>query len=226
MTARDEARAGREPNPGAGSPELERLADAARRVIDLCVRSTVGPEEMDQAAQALETAAGHLAPATRTGAFVPSLTPLGTDAQPHPYNPVIGRGNPLAPPVAFETADGGVWATVTLGSAYEGPPGYVHGGVSSLLLDHALGTANSVAGHPGMTVHLGLRYRRPTPLFKPLEIRARLDRVEGRKAFTSGEILADGKVTVAAEGVFVALAAGQARRIFTALAEESGVQRP
>ena len=34
---------------------------------------------------------------------------------------------------------GGVVAEVTLGLAYEGPPGYVHGGMSALLMDQLLG---------------------------------------------------------------------------------------
>ena len=48
--------------------------------------------------------------------------------------------------------------------AYEGPPTCVHGGVIAETFDEVLGAANMVAGNPGMTGTLTVRYRKPTPL--------------------------------------------------------------
>ena len=36
-------------------------------------------------------------------------------------------------------------------AAYEGPPGYVHGGWVALTFDEILGMTNIASGHPGMT---------------------------------------------------------------------------
>ena len=47
---------------------------------------------------------------------------------------------------------------------YEGPPSCVHGGVIAETFDEMLGAACIVAGHPGMTGTLTVRYRKPTPL--------------------------------------------------------------
>ncbi len=106
--------------------------------------------------------------------------------------------------------------TVTLGAAYEGGPGLVHGGVLSLLFDHAMGIALFVAGHHAMTVSLEVRYRAPTPLDTALHVTAGLERVEGRKLFVTAAVSVDGTVTAEARGIFVALTPDNVARIFPA----------
>lgn len=121
------------------------------------------------------------------------------------HGPVSGPENAIAPPLFMEgLADGSVAGTVTLGLPYQGPPAHVHGGISALLLDHALGVANYWAGASGMTGTLTLRYVRPTPLFEPLHVTARQVGVDGRKIRTVGAITARGEQCVQAEGLFIA----------------------
>jgi acyl-coenzyme A thioesterase PaaI-like protein len=110
----------------------------------------------------------------------------------------------------------GVAGDVTLGPAYEGGPGLVHGGVLSLLFDQAMGIALFVAGHHAMTVSLEVRYRAPTPLDAPLHVTAGLERVEGRKLFVTAAVAVDGAVTAEARGIFVALTRDNVARIFPA----------
>jgi len=120
------------------------------------------------------------------------------------HNPVTGPENAIAPPVYLEaTSDGGVTGGCTLGLIYQGPPGYAHGGVTALILDHVLGVANHVAGESGMTAQLTVRYRRPTPLFEPLTISSRQVSVDGRKIRTGGAISVHGQECVSAEGLFI-----------------------
>ncbi|XRQ16682.1 PaaI family thioesterase [Actinomadura welshii] len=120
-------------------------------------------------------------------------------------NPVTGLLNPYAPPVELKAAEGGiVRGEFTLGALYEGPPTYVHGGVSAMVLDQALGMAAAISGTPGMTATLETRYRRPTPLGVPLSVEAKASRVEGRKVYASGAISGpDGRVTVEATAMFI-----------------------
>ena len=127
---------------------------------------------------------------------------------------VGGTAHPIAPQLhTVRTADG-VEGTVVLGPAYEGGPGLAHGGVLSLLFDHAMGQALFTAGYAAMTVSLEVRYRAPTPLEAPLAVSARLDRVDGRKLFVAGQIAVGGRVTAEAQGVFVQLTEANVAQIF------------
>lgn len=65
-----------------------------------------------------------------------------------------------------------------------------------------------------MTVRLGLRYRRPTPIAVPLTVAVRLDRVESRKLHLSASVSAAGEVTVEAEAIFVTLTTDNLDRVF------------
>lgn len=126
------------------------------------------------------------------------------------YDPVSGSENPFAP--LLEVAgrdDGSVVATASLGLAYQGPPGHVHGGVSALLLDHLLGMANHWgAGPSGMTGTLTVKFHAPTPLLTELTFTAQQAEYTDRKTRTTGTISigdpADGGIVcVSAEGIFI-----------------------
>jgi acyl-coenzyme A thioesterase PaaI-like protein len=131
------------------------------------------------------------------------------------HSPFIGLANPLSPPVQLEYAGDKVLGRVTFGSAYEGPPGCVHGGYIAAVFDELLGSAQSLSGEQGMTAHLGIDYRRPTPLHVPLLLEGWLDRSEGRKIYARATLHAEGELTAEASGLFIAFD----REKFTALLE-------
>ena len=81
----------------------------------------------------------------------------------------------------------------------------VHGGFVAATFDEVLGFVQSLGGNPGMTGTLTVKYRRPTPLHTELIIEAELVRIDGRKIFTEGRILANGVVTAEAEGLFISI---------------------
>jgi acyl-coenzyme A thioesterase PaaI-like protein len=118
-------------------------------------------------------------------------------------SPLVGRASPVAPPFVWRAAAEGVSAKGAFPTACEGPPGYVHGGWVALAFDEILGLANAVAGHPGMTGRLTVRYRRPTPLRHEVVFTGRVERVDGRRILTRARLEADGAVTAEAEGLFV-----------------------
>ena len=120
------------------------------------------------------------------------------------HSPIIGRSNPIAPPIEVEVRDKKVHGRAVFGAAYEGPPGCVHGGWIAAAFDEVLGMTQSMTGNPGMTGTLTIRYRRPTPLHAEIRFEAELDRVEGRKIFTTGRSYGpDGQLTAEAEGIFI-----------------------
>ncbi len=187
--------------------EKRRLAEAMRRVIEHLVVTDAPPERLAQAADRLSRFADMLAEYPRSTSF-PGFAESANAGDVHAFfdlSPVIGLSNPLAPPIWLHPEGDRVKGRAIFGSAYEGPPGCVHGGFVAAAFDEVLGFAQSITGNPGMTGTLTVRYRRPTPLHRELVFDAGVDRVEGRKIFVSATIAADGEVTAEAEGIFISL---------------------
>jgi acyl-coenzyme A thioesterase PaaI-like protein len=212
------------------TPERGRLAEAVRALID-AVMTTEGDDPallLDVAAEA-ERLAARLGGGRDSGA--------GYRPRSHgdylPRSPVVGQASPLAPRIEWEESDAaidgqpGIEAHGTFGAPYEGPPGYVHGGIVALAFDEVLGIANIAAGHPGMTGRLTVRYLKPTPLHRPVELDGRVDRVEGRRIVSKGELRVDGVLTAEAEGLFVTIDPRLAAEYFgREAAPEAGGGRP
>lgn len=86
----------------------------------------------------------------------------------------------------------------------EGPPGHAHGGAVAAVLDEAMGTAAFENDRPGFTATMTVNYRASVPLNLEVEVRARVDRIQGSKTFTSAEIvLPDGTVAADSVGIFI-----------------------
>jgi acyl-coenzyme A thioesterase PaaI-like protein len=119
-------------------------------------------------------------------------------------NPVTGFRNAIAPPlVAHEDPDGLWWSEFELGEQYQGPPGWVHGGVLAMVLDQLLGEAASDGlTKPLFTGTITLRYLRGTPLGR-LRAEAAIERTDGYKTFVSGHMSDAAGKTVEAEGIFI-----------------------
>lgn len=176
------------------------LADAVRELIDATIKTEADDDAVARARGAIEAVTRLLRQRTR---------PVGmryrVDGRPLPLgNAAIGACNPIAPPIVVRhDGNGRCWSEFVLGSAYEGPPGMVHGGVSALVLDHMLGEAASEAlSKARFTGTITVKYLRGTPL-GPLRSDAWIDRREGVKVFARGSISDTEGVTVEAEAVFI-----------------------
>jgi len=120
-------------------------------------------------------------------------------------SPVMGQGNAVAPPVKVWPEGDTVKGSVVFGTAYEGPPGHVHGGWVAAAFDEVLGMIQSLTGLSGMTGTLEVKYLKPTPLHRELKFHAEVDRLTERKIFASGT-LHDGETLCAtATAIFVAV---------------------
>jgi acyl-coenzyme A thioesterase PaaI-like protein len=203
------------------------LGAALRELVAASVTTTVGPAELRAAAaQAREAAAG-LAVSRRSRDQLPVLDdPVRFRRV---YNPVSGVGSAVAPPLVFRREDGGVVTEATLGLQYEGPPSYVHGGVSALLMDQLLGSAALAAGLWGMTARLELDYRRPVPLETALVLRAAVAETVGRRVVVTGSIAlaeAPERPLVEARGVFVTPRPAVSAEYFGAITDATGRHSP
>lgn len=182
---------------------IDAAAAAARRVIESLLRAGDSAADLSGVAGQLNAIADQLTAQAPT--VDERIADMWSGEGVTRHDPVTGPENAIAPPMPIRgLADGSVEAKVTLHLPYQGPPGLVHGGVSALLLDHTLGTANFWAGASGRTGELTLRYHRPTPLFEELTVSGRQTAVAGRKIWTEGAIrAADGEVCVSAKGLFI-----------------------
>jgi acyl-coenzyme A thioesterase PaaI-like protein len=195
-------------DPSPRRAEMHRTGDALRRIVHRLHGSPAPDDELAAAADELERLADRL-DAFPGGSLYEGFgeAPLaGRD--PHAFfdhSPMLGKANPLAPPIEL-WADGDVMrGRATFGAAYEGPPGCVHGGYVAAAFDEVLGSAQSLAGRPGMTARLTVNYRSPTPLHAELAFAGWVVEVDGRKTFTQGTLHAGDRLCAEGEGLFVAI---------------------
>jgi len=187
--------------------QKRRLATAMRAVIERLVTTDAPEDELRTAADALERYAARLEQHPRRSmpvGFAESAN-AGSVLAFFDYSPLIGRSNPLAPPLTMSVDGKQVRGTAVFGAAYEGPPGHVHGGFIAAAFDEVLGFAQSMGGNPGMTGTLTIRYRKPTPLHREIRMEGEIVRVEGRKIFTVGRMFAGDVLTAEAEGLFISV---------------------
>jgi len=217
--------------PATGVWSLRRrLAAAMRAVVERLITSDAPEAELQTAAERLEAYAEHLASHPRRQRYLGFAETAVAEDAPDPdedptrggghfdFSPLIGRANPLAPPIVMSSdeATGRVQGKVIFGSAYEGPPGCVHGGYIAAAFDEVLGYAETFSGAPGMTGTLTTYYRTPTPLHEELLFEAWIERVEGRKIFCRGTLHAGERLCAEAEAIFVSMKPG----IFAGLVEK------
>ena len=188
--------------------ELRALADAVRRLADVTVRSAPPPELTATLASEVDAIADRLSAHVPDPPFPRFVAGIADDAvitDRMPFDAVIGPFNPIALPVEVAVEGDRAVGRARFTTAYEGPPGLVHGGVLAAAFDMVLSVANQAAEVAGPTVSLTMRYRRPTLLHRDLVIEAEVAETDGRRTRTTGRVVQDGKVTVEAEGVFAVL---------------------
>lgn len=177
------------------------LTEAVRRLIYASLHTEIDADTVEEAQAKIEAVAKILESKQRSSVQVvheETGRPLAW------ANPAVGLRNAIAPPMVIHHEDDGrCWSEFTLSGAYEGPPGWVHGGICALVLDHLLGEAASEGlTKPKFTGTISLRYLRGTPLGE-LRAEAYVERVEGVKTFARGYLLDAEGPTVEAEGVFI-----------------------
>lgn len=139
----------------------------------------------------------------------PTLKPLAFDDQHNCFG--CGAHNRLGMRMRFFVdQDGSVVAFPRLPRRFQGPHGFVHGGVIASVLDEAMSKAIHARVHgasiTGLTRKMETEYLRPTPLAARLVLRGCEDRVEGRKHFCSATLSDDqGHLLARSTALFIAV---------------------
>lgn len=131
------------------------------------------------------------------------LKPLDHTAQ----NRCFGCGHANATGLRLEfflAGDGSVVSLPTVRNAFEGPRGFLHGGIVATLLDEAMSKSVRVKGFTAMTRHLEVEYLKPVPSGAPIRIEGRTIQSDGRKHHTEARILnAAGELLAKSKGLFI-----------------------
>ena len=91
----------------------------------------------------------------------------------------------------FNESTGEVDFLYTSTSEYQGMPGYMHGGLISLLLDEAQSSACSHLGFIVMTHRLKVKYFKAIPITSTIRIRASIIKIGTKRVFTEAFITSD-----------------------------------
>jgi acyl-coenzyme A thioesterase PaaI-like protein len=92
---------------------------------------------------------------------------------------------------------------VTFGVHHQGGPGIAHGGIVGAALDEACGLLATWHQFPTVTARIAIRFRKPAPIGKPLQVTARVDAVRGRRIEIAGELRDGDELLAEAEGAFL-----------------------
>jgi uncharacterized protein (TIGR00369 family) len=117
-----------------------------------------------------------------------------------------GSANPIGLHVHFDPAADaeGVYARLQLAEQYQGWRGIAHGGIVMALLDEAMAHAAGFAGHRGVTASVNVRFRKPVPLERTIQVRGRVTWQRRNVLGVDASVLDDcGNVLAHAEGSFV-----------------------
>jgi uncharacterized protein (TIGR00369 family) len=132
-----------------------------------------------------------------------NLTPMAHAAQNRCFG--CGQANEAGMHLEFLLAeDGSVVSLATIPDSFEGPPGYLHGGIIATLLDEAMSKAVRAQGIVAMTRNLEVDYARPVPSGSPIRMEGRVISSEGRKHWVQARILnAFGSELALGKGLFI-----------------------
>lgn len=196
----------------AARPQLHRLIAAMREATSLLLDTSLAEPELARAAEAAETLVAQLRetqaehPGARSWAHRQNRSRESWGLS--ETSPMTGMFNVIAPPLSLRFDGNEVVGTGVFGQQFEGPPAHVHGGFVAAAFDDVLGMVQGATGNAGMTGTLVVRYRRSTPLHREVTFRGRVDRIEGRKIFTSATLHHGETLLAESEGIFIRVAEG------------------
>jgi acyl-coenzyme A thioesterase PaaI-like protein len=111
-------------------------------------------------------------------------------------------------------ADGALVGWVWFAEATFGPPGFVHGGVVSFVMDEAMGAAAWLAGYPCVAANLNVDFVEMTPIGCNCFMEAAVDEVRPTKLIVSATLGLEGRPLVRGRGVFPRLRRERMAKVF------------
>ena len=189
----------------APSEELRRIAACVRRLARHAITAPDDAEALRPLAEGLESLVEDLPGekredgSPRPSRFYEDMDPADYSANPRGTHPLMGRTNPVAPPLEVRVEENRMVAEVTYDTFYEGNLGWVQGGFIAAAFDVMVVTAARLSGRTGPTGTLEVRYRKPTLIHDPMRYESWFESREGRKIFVRGQLVRQEDASVCAE---------------------------
>lgn len=191
------------------------LAAAVRTLSERCITSEAAGGRLAEAAGLVRAASALLAGPQKSSAEAWSDHSYHEDIRRYTdRGALVGRCNPVAPPLVIEHTGGRSTCRVTLDERFVGAPGLAHGGVVASIYDQMCGHAVVWSGHRALTIELSVQYRRPTPLHLPLEFQAHVAAVTGRELRLEGRCTHRGTAITSCHATFKQIDRAMADALF------------
>jgi uncharacterized protein (TIGR00369 family) len=138
------------------------------------------------------------------------LTPMAHSAQNRCFG--CGHANSIGLRLNFLLAeDNSVVCFHNVPAHFEGPSGYVHGGIIATLLDEAMSKSIRARGVTALTRQMEIEYLLPVHSETDIRIEGHLLRSEGRKHWAEARILNEKHTVLAkSKGLFIQVRSGHA----------------
>lgn len=191
----------RDVDPNVGGPDFSRLAEAVQLLQDRFTGACLPADRTVEVAAQIERIAALL------GEFQVEerRAPAGARSD------LPGRGSALFPRFVVDQAtDASVGGSVTFTRFHLGGNGAAHGGTLALLFDDVMGHLISTRGNGvSRTAYLHVNFRSVALLERPMRFDVTIDRVDGRKTWSTARITDGDQLVSDAEGLFIRLLPGQ-----------------
>jgi hypothetical protein len=180
-------------------PQTVVAAGLLRRVTGLVLSMEAADPAVDHLVAALEQAERELAARAPTDARPRVGERADGDGRLYlDHSRDIGAYDACFPEYTISVDGARATGTVSFPTAYEGPPGVVHGGFVGLLFDCVVQHHNCDVGVAGKTTSMTVRFRRPTPLHT--DLRFEIDRgVDDGRITSVARLLHDDVLVAEAE---------------------------
>ena len=181
-----------------------KVAAAMRELIEATTITDIPVEDADQLAESLLNLAASMRLYPRlNGVLSYAKAHGGLAVANHEILCVGGESHPMSPGLKHWMDDNVVRGRVSFNWSYEGPPQHAHGGWVAAVFDHFMGLAHMRFGSPGMTGGLAVKYLKPTPLEKILDLEATAEPIDDRKTRVLAKMTCEGDITATAEATFI-----------------------
>jgi acyl-coenzyme A thioesterase PaaI-like protein len=183
---------------------IVKLADATRLLSDAVVSTGREPVEIDAAAARVREIAEQLAEVQHDGPYSGLLPRVRDYTRPEsamPLSAICGEASPIRPDITLRLDGERVTGRAKLGKKHIGPVHHAHGGVTALICDQIVALAARAARFRALTHTLSVRYVKPVPLYRELEIAGWCEPRSERRAAGFATISCEGVTLISAEAI-------------------------